>query len=140
MRLREFVHLNPAILEAAIAEVVTGIEVGPKGEDSGFLCGPDHPIASLSTRVKQTAAKRLAKYGLVVGPQVAADHIMQFSFRIGAAYGRRVPDLTEPNPEAPMPAKERAANIAAMLRRECPPEVLREICLELALLLREKAS
>jgi len=140
MRLREFVQLNPAMLEAAIVEVVTGIEVGPKGEDSGFVCGPDNPIAALSARVFQTAAKRLAEYGEIVGPQVAIDHVLQFSFRIGAAYGRRVPDLTEPNLEAPMPTKERAANIAAMLYRECPPEVLREICLEMALLLREKAE
>ena len=140
MRLREMAQLNEAMLLAAAKEVMASIEKGPGGGDSIVICGPDNPIAKLFAAVDEITAKRRAQYGPETGPQVARHHGLHFAFRIGAAYGRRVPDLTEPDLETPMSAKERAASIAAILGRACPREVLREICLELALLVRQEET
>lgn len=87
MRITEFVALDEDVIDQAIHEVMETIREDSPGSDHARSVLPGSPTHHLLVILAERGVARAEEYGEEVG----FAHAIMMAFRIGAAYGRRVP-------------------------------------------------
>ena len=87
MRIAEFQNLDEDIIGEAIHDVVEMMKVDSPGTDHARIVYPGSATHRLFVMLGQRAVARAEEYG----DEAGFAHGLMMAFRIGAAYGRRVP-------------------------------------------------